>query len=148
MAIMLLGGAALIGPERARYLFAALLTGYELLFVARLGQTPAKDWLDVKVAVHPTDQTPGLSRAARRWAPVLVVLLVPNAWIAVAVLAVVLAPALVGPRRGVHDLVAGTWVVDYDADVHEDQPDVDFERLDRHRRERRFLRLRDDDEAT
>ena len=143
---MVLGGSALVGPDGARYLFAALLTGYELLFVARIGQTPAKDWLDVKVAVHPGVGTPGLARAVRRWLLVLVVLLVPNPWVAGAVLAVLVAPTLVGARRGLHDLLAGTWVVAYDADEHEDPSDVDFERLDRLRKERRLFRFRAEDD--
>gem|GEM_PF-2228760 len=144
LAIMVLGGSALIGPDGARYLFAALLTGYELLFVVRLGQTPAKDWLDVKAAVHPGDATPGFGRALRRWLLVLVVVLMPNPWVAVTVLVVLAAPTLVGSGRGLHDLLAGTWVIAYDTDEHEDQPDVHFERLDRHRRDRRLFRFRDE----
>lgn len=146
---MVLGGSALVGPGGARYLFAVLLTGYELLFVARIGQTPAKDWLDVKVAVHPGTDTPGLGRAARRWLLVLVVVLVANPWVAGAVLVALAVPALVGPRRGLHDLLAGTWVIDYDADEHEEPSDVDFERLDRLRKERRLFRFRaEDDDPT
>jgi uncharacterized RDD family membrane protein YckC len=144
LAVMVLGGASLVGSGGARYLFAALLTGYELLFIARLGQTPAKDWLNVKVAVHPSDATPGLNRAARRWLLVLLALLVPDLWVTLALLVIVGAPTLLGARRGLHDLVAGTWVVDYDADEHDDVPDADFEPLDRLRKDRRFLRFRDE----
>ncbi|MCD9624698.1 RDD family protein [Rhabdothermincola sp. EGI L10124] len=146
LTFMVLGGSALVGPDGARYLFAVLLTGYELVFVARLGQTPAKDWLDVKVAAHPGTDTPGLARAVRRWLLVLVVLLVPNPWVAGAVLVALALPTLVGSGRGLHDLVAGTWVIAYDADEHEEQPDVDFERLDRLRKERRLFRFRAEDD--
>jgi uncharacterized RDD family membrane protein YckC len=142
---MVLGGAAVVGPGGARYLFAVLLTAYELLFVARLGQTPAKDWLNVKVAVHPGDATPGLNRVARRWLLVLAALLVPDTRVTLVLLVVVAAPTVLGSRRGLHDRLGGTWVVGYDADEHEDVPDADFERLDRLRRDRRLLRFRDED---
>lgn len=136
---MLLGGAAVVAPSGARYLFAGLLTAYELVFVSRLGQTPGKDLLHVKVASHGTRTTPGAERAVRRWLVPLAVVLSPDLRLAVAVVVLSIALALVTPgRRTGHDLLADTWVIAYDADEEEGAAGVDFERLDRLRRRRLF----------
>lgn len=142
---MLLGGSALVGPDHARLLFAGLLTAYELVFGSRLGQTPGQDLLHVKVAVAGTAEAPGLVRAARRWAVPLAAVLWADARVGAALLVVTAALALVVPgRRSGHDLLAGTWVIAYDADADEegDEP-VDFAPLDDLRRQRRLFRDED-----
>lgn len=138
---MLLGGAALVRPEGARYLYVGLLTVYELVFVSRLGQTPGKDFLKIKVATTGTTASPALARAARRWVIPLAVLLSPDLRVgaALAVVSLVLVAVVPGRRSG-HDVVAGTWVVGYDADAEEGTDGTDFGRLDRLRRERRLFR--------
>jgi len=73
---------------------------------------------------------------------------VADPWVAGVVLAGLALPTLVGSRRGLHDLLAGTWVVTYDADARDDVPEADFERLDRLRKERRLFRFREEDDPT
>lgn len=137
-AFMLLGGSALVDPDAASLLYVALLCAYELVFVARLGQTPGKDLLDVKV-VGPDGGAPGAARTVRRLVVLLPLLVVPQWPLVVTLVAATVAVGLVHPeRRAAHDLVAGTRVVRYDADEVEALPPVDLDPLDRMRRERRF----------
>lgn len=137
-AFMLLGGSALVGRDQARPLFFVLLSAYELVYVIRLGQTPGKDLLDIRVT-GPDGAPPSPARAGLRWLPLLAVAAIPDPRASFVLLLAVTAPAALGrARRGTHDLLAGTVVVAYDADHEEGLEPVDLDPLDRLRRDRRF----------
>ena len=136
-AFMLLGGSALVGPGGARALFLALSSVYELVFLVRLGQTPGKDAMHVKVVAAGGGPVP-IPRAVVRWLPVVAAAAVPDLRVAAGLLGALALAALLAPgRRGLHDRLAGTSVVAYDADREEAIEPLDLEPLDRLRRERR-----------
>jgi uncharacterized RDD family membrane protein YckC len=95
--------------------YAAITVVYEVVFLAVRGQTPGKDLLDIKVVEVATLDRPRWWVALVRTLPIVALRLVPGVVAGtVAVLALgVSAPAR--RRRGVHDLLAGTMVVYYDA---------------------------------
>jgi uncharacterized RDD family membrane protein YckC len=135
-AVAVMGGGALIdGAGQARVAFVVLLVVYEGVFVARVGQTPGKDLLRVKVAVAGSADTPGAGRTARRLPLVSLPLLVPDPVVAASVLLATGVTVWLRPGRGLHDLLAGTWVVHYHADEEEDVEEADVEPLQRLRRE-------------
>jgi len=102
--------------------FIALAFIYEVAFIAVRGQTPAKERLKIRVTRVADGKTPTLWQAIVRSSVVGVFRLVPGALMLVGNLAA-FATGLTAPfnlrRRGLHDYVAGTMVVRYDADFHE-----------------------------
>ena len=99
--------------------FVALFAVYETVFVSQRGQTPGKDAMKLKVVGHDDDQPPNAIRAALRWALPGALCLVHPIWLAALAVTATGATALAPGRRAVHDLIAGTRVVVYDADVEE-----------------------------
>jgi uncharacterized RDD family membrane protein YckC len=117
----LLGGDPL-GRERASNQLVGLSSGrtllgvavviviYEVLPVAFRGATLGKAMLGVRVVRLDTWDRPGLLSAALRASVLYGPLAVP--YVGLFLLAVVAVPALVWPtRRGLHDLAAGTAVI-------------------------------------
>jgi uncharacterized RDD family membrane protein YckC len=106
-----LGG---IGGFVARVFITTVLAGvigaaYEVTMLATKGQTLGKMALGIRV-VRPDAPVLGGAVAVKRWATTFLVQLVPAVgW--VLALACYLSAAVDPQRRGVHDKVAGTWVV-------------------------------------
>jgi len=133
LALALIGTAPLIDAAVDRWspepwgpsmvptvIYACLWFVYQTAFVALRGQTPGMDLLDLKVVDPATGEHPGWARAALRALPTTAARFVPTALGGtVAMLAVGVSAPLSDRRRGLHDLLAGTIVVAYDADVEE-----------------------------
>lgn len=118
----------------ATVLYTVVSSLYEVTFLVVRGQTPGKDLLHLRVVDATTGEPPGWSRAIVRTAPFAALRLVPGAFLGTAVTVVLGASAPFDrQRRGIHDLLAGTVVVRYDADVEEDDdpPRVDRSELSR-----------------
>ena len=102
--------------------FIALAFIYEVAFIAVRGQTPAKERLKIRVTRVADGKTPTLWQAVVRSSVVGAFRLVPGALMLVGNLAA-FATGLTAPfnlrRRALHDYLAGTMVVRYDADFHE-----------------------------
>ena len=99
--------------------FVVLHAVYELVFTIARGQTPGKDRLDLRVESRADGRPPGWRRAVLRFAPLAIAMMVPPVWLG-ALVVVALGVGAAGPSgRAVHDRLAGTVVVDYDADVEE-----------------------------
>lgn len=159
LALVLIGGAPLVDAAVERWspepwgdsfvptvLFATLFLVYETTFVAVRGQTPGMDLLGTKVVVTSTGEHPGWRRALVRTLPLATLRLVPGALVGTAaMLAVGVSIPVDRRRRGLHDLLTGTTVVSYDADVDEPGP-IDRDELAETYGPRRlidFLRRRD-----
>jgi len=116
------------GPQPWGDDFAPLITFivlafiYEVAFIAIRGQTPAKERLKIRVTRVADGKTPTVWQAMVRSSVVGVFRLVPGALMLVGNLAA-FATGVTAPfnlrRRGLHDYLAGTMVVRYDADFHE-----------------------------
>ena len=116
------------GPQPWGDDFAPLITFivlafiYEVAFIAARGQTPAKERLKIRVTRVADGKNPTIAQAMLRSSVVAVFRLVPGALMLVGNLAA-FATGLTAPfnmrRRGLHDYLAGTMVVRYDADLHE-----------------------------
>jgi uncharacterized RDD family membrane protein YckC len=116
------------GPQPWGDDFAPLITFivlafiYEVVFIAARGQTPAKERLKIRVTRVADGKNPTVAQAMLRSSVVAVLRLVPGALMLVGNLAAFVT-GLTAPfnmrRRGVHDYLAGTMVVRYDADFHE-----------------------------
>jgi uncharacterized RDD family membrane protein YckC len=99
--------------------FVALYGIYELVFTIARGQTPGKDRLDLRVEGAASGRPPDWPRAVVRFVPPAAFMMVPPIWLA-ALLVVGLGATAVWPSgRAIHDRLAGTVVVHYDADVEE-----------------------------
>jgi uncharacterized RDD family membrane protein YckC len=96
--------------------YALIAAVYEVTFLALRGQTPGKDVCKLKVVVAGTGSVPSWRRALVRTLPIAAARLVPG--VLAGSLAVIPLGCTVaaGRRRAVHDLLAGTEVVAYDAD--------------------------------
>ncbi len=99
----------------AFFTIACLYALLEIVYIAKRGQTPAKEMLKIRV-VHPDQTGPlGWSVAVTRWIVPGLALALPWWSIPIALVALGL-PALFDPqRRTVYDRFAGTLVVPYDA---------------------------------
>jgi uncharacterized RDD family membrane protein YckC len=116
------------GPEPWGDDFAPLITFivlafiYEVAFIAARGQTPAKERLKIRVTRVADGKNPTIAQAMLRSSVVAVFRLVPGALMLAGNLAA-FATGLTAPfnmrRRALHDYLAGTMVVRYDADLHE-----------------------------
>jgi uncharacterized RDD family membrane protein YckC len=116
------------GPEPWGDDFAPLITFivlafiYEVVFIAARGQTPAKERLKIRVTRVADGKNPTVLQAMLRSSVVAVFRLVPGALMLVGNLAA-FATGVTAPfnmrRRALHDYLAGTMVVRYDADLHE-----------------------------
>jgi len=116
------------GPEPWGDDFAPLITFivlafiYEVVFIAARGQTPAKERLKIRVTRVADGKNPTVVQAMLRSSVVAVFRLVPGALMLVGNLAA-FATGVTAPfnmrRRALHDYLAGTMVVRYDADLHE-----------------------------
>jgi uncharacterized RDD family membrane protein YckC len=95
---------------------------YEVAFIAARGQTPAKERLKIRVTRVADGKNPTITQAMLRSSVVAVFRLVPGALMVVGNLAA-FATGVTAPfnmrRRALHDYLAGTMVVRYDADLHE-----------------------------
>ena len=115
-ALQVIGVTAWVDSTTTAFLtIAGLYALLEIVYVAKRGQTPAKELLKIRV-VHP-DQTGrlGWGVAVTRWVVPGLAMALP--WWSVPIALVVLGlPALFDPqRRTVYDRLAGTLVVPYDA---------------------------------
>jgi uncharacterized RDD family membrane protein YckC len=116
------------GPQPWGDDFAPLITFivlafiYEVVFIAARGQTPAKERLKIRVTRVADGKNPTVAQAMLRSSVVAVFRLVPGALMLVGNLAA-FATGISAPfnlrRRALHDYLAGTMVVRYDADLHE-----------------------------
>jgi uncharacterized RDD family membrane protein YckC len=116
------------GPQPWGDDFAPLITFivlafiYEVAFIAARGQTPAKERLKIRVTRVADGKNPTIAQAMLRSSVVAVFRLVPGALMLVGNLAA-FATGVTAPfnmrRRALHDYLAGTMVVRYDADFHE-----------------------------
>lgn len=126
LAFVLIGGAALVDAAVDRWspepwgasfvptiLYATFFLVYETSFVAVRGQTPGMDLLDIEVVVPSTGGHPGWRRALVRTLPLAVLRLAPGALVGTAAMAAVGVSIPVDrQRRALHDLLAGTIVID------------------------------------
>ncbi len=102
--------------------FIVLAFIYEVVFIAARGQTPAKERLKIRVTRVADGKNPTIAQAMLRSSVVAVFRLVPGALMLVGNLAAFAAGATAPfnlRRRALHDYLAGTMVVRYDADLHE-----------------------------
>jgi uncharacterized RDD family membrane protein YckC len=98
---------------------AGLYALLEIVYVAKRGQTPAKEWLKIRVS-HPGHRAElGWRVAIARWVVPGIALALPFVlpwWSAPLALVILGLPALFDPqRRTVYDRLAGTGVFPYDA---------------------------------
>lgn len=164
LAFVLIGGAALVDAAVTRWspdpwgdsfvptlLYAAIFLAYETTFVAVRGQTPGMDLVDIEVVVTSSGpggpRRPGWRRALVRTLPLAALRLVPGALLGTAaMLTVGVSIPADRRRRGLHDLLSGTTVVDsYDVDTDEPGP-IDRDELAETYGPRRlidFIRRRD-----
>jgi uncharacterized RDD family membrane protein YckC len=92
--------------------FAVCYAAYEIVFVAKTGATPGKDYMGLAVVDATTGAHPTYGQAARRWFLPGIVQPIPGAWVSGVLTLVWGATALVDDeRRAVHDRLAGTRVV-------------------------------------
>jgi len=102
--------------------FIVLAFIYEVAFISIRGQTPAKERLKIRVTRVADGKIPTVKQAMLRSSVVAVFRLFPGALMLVGNIAA-FATGITAPfnlrRRGLHDYVAGTMVVRYDADFHE-----------------------------
>jgi uncharacterized RDD family membrane protein YckC len=102
-------------PEQPPSLFAIWLAtlliyvAYEVILVARLGQTVGKRMIGIRV-VDLDGDIPGWAKATRRFLLPFAAGMIPYIGLPLGI-AVFLRAAFVGDRRGFHDLFAGTRVV-------------------------------------
>ena len=105
------------GRSFVALIFHIILTAiYEIVFITRRGQTPGKDLLKLRVVCDDNGTLPSWRRAALRFAVPGLLRLVPG--VALSELAILLSGATVPgspQQRALHDMVAGTHVVYYDA---------------------------------
>jgi uncharacterized RDD family membrane protein YckC len=134
LGLVLVGGAALVDRAVDRWspepwgdsfvptlVYAALFLVYETAFVAARGQTPGMDLLHLKAVVATTGAHPRVARALVRTVPLVALRLVPGALAGtVAMLALGVTCPFDRQRRAINDLLAGTVVIDYDADAGDD----------------------------
>lgn len=160
LAFVLIGGAALVDAAVSRWspepwgdsfvptvVYAAIFLAYETTFLAVRGQTPGMDLVDVEVVVPSSGEHPGWRRALVRTLPLVALRVVPGALAGTAaMLAVGVSIPVDRRRRGLHDLLAGTTVVDsYDVDTDDPGP-IDRDELAETYGPRRlidFIRRRD-----
>jgi uncharacterized RDD family membrane protein YckC len=101
------GGIADV-PEAAVRCLWLVAVAYEIVLVARTGQTLGKRWMRIKVVDGTTGANPDWDQAGRRAAPALLQI-VP---LVGAFAGLLYLPALWRPRRqGLHDRLANTVVV-------------------------------------
>jgi uncharacterized RDD family membrane protein YckC len=102
--------------------FIVLAFIYEVAFISIRGQTPAKERLKIRVTRVADGKNPTVKQAMLRSSVVAVFRLVPGGLMLMGNLAA-FATGVTAPfnmrRRGLHDYLAGTMVVRYDADFHE-----------------------------
>ena len=98
-----------------------VLTGvYEITFVSLRGQTPAKDLLKLRVVRVDDGTVPSWRRAAVRFAVPGLLRFVPGIVLSeLAIFATAVTVPTSHPHRTLHDIVAGTEVVYYDANAVE-----------------------------
>jgi len=139
LALVLIGGAALVDRAVDRWspepwgdsfvptiVYASLFLIYESAVVAARGQTPGMDLLHLKVVVASTGRQPAVPRAIVRTVPLVVLRLVPGAVAGtLAMLGLGVSCPVDRQRRAVHDLLAGTVVIAYDADTEDGDGDDD-----------------------
>jgi uncharacterized RDD family membrane protein YckC len=120
------------GAFAATILYCVVATVYEVTFLAVRGQTPGKDLLNLRVIDASTGEPPSWRSAFVRTLPFTVLRLVPGLVLGTAVVGVMGVTTPWDPRnRGVHDIIAGTIVVDYDADADADETVEPIRRVDR-----------------
>lgn len=137
LAIVLVGTAPLIDDAASRWapepwgsafvstlLFSVTFFVYETAFLAVRGQTPGMDLVQLKVIVPATGEHPSWRRAALRTLPLTLLRVVPTAIFGtVAMLLVGISAPVDRRRRGLHDFLAGTIVISYDADADDEDED-------------------------
>lgn len=109
--------------------YSAILLVYEVVFLALRGQTPGKDLFNLKVVEKTTLARPRWWVALVRTLPIVVLRLVPGAAVGTLAIGGLGVTAPFGARRGLHDWLAGTIVVSYDATAME--PESIVEPIDR-----------------
>lgn len=136
LALVLVGTAPLVDAAVDRWspepwgrsfvptvVYGAIFLVYQTAFVAVRGQTPGMDLLDLKVldaGAVATGAHPRWTRSLVRAVPLVALRFVPGALVGtMALLAVEVSAPFDRRHRGVHDLVAGTVLVAYDADAEE-----------------------------
>jgi uncharacterized RDD family membrane protein YckC len=92
--------------------FFVCYAAYEIVFVAKAGATPGKDFMGIEVVDATTGGRPTLDQATRRWLLPGIVQPIPGAWIGAILTGVWGATGFLDPqRRTVHDRLAGTRIV-------------------------------------
>jgi uncharacterized RDD family membrane protein YckC len=102
--------------------FAVAYAVYEIVFIWRLGATPGKDLMHIKVVDQHTGANPTFGQAARRWLLPGIVQPIPGAWIGSLLTLGWGATAFTdSQRRTVHDRIAGTRVISKAGPADEDE---------------------------
>ena len=92
--------------------FFVCYAAYEIVFVAKTGTTPGKDFMGIEVVDAVTGERPTLGQATRRWFLPGIVQPIPGFWVGGVLTGVWGATAFLdAERRTVHDRLAGTRVV-------------------------------------
>lgn len=137
LALVLVGLAPLIDNLSTRFdpepwgrafvatiLYMLVSAVYEVVFTALRGQTPGKDLLDLKVVACGSTRQPSWGASVRRVAPIAGLRLLPGALVGTLALGVLgVSSPFDQQRRALHDRVAGTRVISYDADLEESDDD-------------------------
>jgi uncharacterized RDD family membrane protein YckC len=115
----------------AMLMYSLVASVYEVVFLSIRGQTPGKDLLDLKVVVRGTVDHPSWSTSVLRVLPIAVLRVVPPPLVGACLVGVLgVSSPIDRDRRGLHDLLAGTIVISFDAD--EDDIDEPVPEIDRH----------------
>ena len=99
--------------------YVVLSAVYEITFVAVRGQTPGKEAMNLRVVDERTMAPPTVARSALRWSVPGLAFLVPPLPLAILAALASGIPALGARRRAVHDVMAATAVIRYDANLEE-----------------------------
>jgi len=99
--------------------FVVLYVVYEVVFLHwNKGQTPGRDWMDVRVVAHGGGDPSVPTALTRAFLPAAAMLLAPL-WLAAVAVGALGASAWGPRRRSLPDLAARTTVVHWDRDAHE-----------------------------
>ena len=128
-------------PIIRQYVYTILWGIYEVVFTRwNKGQTPGKDWMNLRVVSVDSGETPSALQALVRYLPFGLARMVPPWWLGTILPGILTASwPLSTHRRGLHDYLARTVVISFDRNEHEAN-DPDGQELPDHRKVRQEIR--------